>query len=160
MVSYRTSFFIQVSLLVIYGIHIFTDILLITSDDNININNYVKTYIIINLIFNILFLIYLCIRLNKFVCDKYDNEYFECYDYWFFVLASTMYFFFVVFLYTNKFNKDDKRELMKENNFRIYLFTQLPIAFIFLTISSLFLLFSLLIVVYVCFFTNHKIEPN
>lgn len=159
MVSYKTSVFIQVFLLVIYGIQIFTDILFITSNI-ININNYVKTYTIINFIFNILFLIYLFIRLNNFVNDNYDTEYFEFYDYWFFASAVTMYFLFIVFLYTSSFNKDDKKELMKDTNFRVYLFTQLPIAFIFVTITGLFLLFGLLMII--CCFQLHtnKIEPD
>lgn len=164
MAYYKSYIFIHILFIIIYVIQLFSDYLLI-GDDALKINNNVRLYYIINLIYDILLLIFLIIRLILTIDNKvkFNIEYFEKYDYWFFVLGSSMYFLGVVYYYGYQIPYQDKKDLNEFNNFKIYFLIHLPIALIYISIVglfvSMFVLFLIILIIYKCFITDNKIEP-
>ena len=163
MLSYRQNILLHIFLLVIFGIEIFSSLLFITDDSElINIDKFVRSFCIINFIFNICFFGYLIVKIYTLLernCD-YDYEYI---DYWFFVLMTTAYFIFFVFFYSIKFDLDTRNQLMDNYNFRIFLYSLLPIAIIYITVTGLILFSLILVLIYYCCFkinTNNRIMPT
>ncbi len=99
-------------------------------------------------------MIYFFIRLglrykNKI---KYDNDYFNYYDFWFFCIGFVMYFFASTYFYSVMFEKEDRKILMENEAFRIFLYSHIPIGSIFLTI--VFLFFVTIIIFFMCILIN------
>lgn len=161
MLSYRQNILIHIFLLVIYGIEIFTSLLFLTDESElINIDKLFRLFCITNFIFNICFFGFLIIKIYTYLGRDSD---FQLYDYWFFILMSVMYFLFVVYFYSTKFELDNKKQLMDNYNFRIFLYSLLPVAIIYITLTGLFLFLMLLVLIYYCFFNtyskNNRILP-
>lgn len=165
MISYRSYIFIHILFIIIYVIQLFSDFLLI-GDDALKINNRVRGYYIINFIYDILLLIFLVIRLILTIDNKvkFNIDYFEKYDFWFFVLGTSMYFLGVIYYYTYRISYQDKIDLNESNNFKIYFLIHLPIALIYISISGLalfmFVFFFIMLIIYGCFISSNKIEPD
>lgn len=175
MVSQKNNILLHLFLLLIYSIQVFSDFYLLTDADKIyTINKFINIYVIINLILDILVFIYLIFKINYLLNSYNDIEkeidfenYYSCFDYWFYAFVSIMYFLFVIVFYTYKISKSDKNELMDNQYFRLYFYIQIPIAFISITINTLIFSFGLLIVFYLIFIkecfncdNSNKIYPN
>lgn len=162
MISYRSYIFIHILFIIIYVIQLFSDFLLI--GDVLKINKQVRAYYIINFIYDILLLIFLVIRLILTIDNKvkFNIEYFEKYDYWVFVLGSSMYFLGVIYYYSQQITYQDKIDLNESNNFKIYFLIHLPVALIYISITGLFLImcvfFFIMLIIYGCFISSNKIE--
>ena len=146
-------YFLQIFLCLVYVEQIFSNLIVLT-DDIIDFNINVKVYVIINFYYNIILLIYLFIRIglnykNKL---KYDNEYFNYYDFWLFSLGFVMYFFASTYFYSVMFDKEDRKILIENESFRIFLYSHIPIGSIFLTI--VFLIFTTIIIFFIGLFIN------
>lgn len=146
-------YFLQIFLCLVYVEQIFSNLIILT-DDIIDFNINVKGYVIINFSYNIILLMYLCLRIalnykNKL---KYDNEYFNYYDFWLFSLGFVMYFFASTYFYSVMFDKEDRKILMENESFRIFLYSQIPIGSIFLTI--VFLFFVTIIIFFISLLLN------
>ena len=133
-------YFLQIFICFVYIEQIFSNYVVL-DDEIINYNVNVKGYVIVNLIYNISLLLYLCLRMiihykNKL---KYDNDYFSYYDFWFFSLGFVMYFFASTYFYSVMFEKEDRKILMDNESFKIFLYSHIPIGSIFFTIVFLFL---------------------
>ena len=163
MISYRSYIFIHILFIIIYVIQLFSDFLLI--GDVLKINKQVRAYYIINFIYDILLLIFLVIRLILAIDskEKFNIEYFEEYDYWFFILGSSMYYVGVIYYYAYQISYQDKIDLNESNNFKIYFLIHLPVALIYISIIGLVLImcvfFIIILIIYGCFITDNKIEP-
>lgn len=150
MLSYRTNILLHIFLLLIYGIQVLTSLLFITDENEpININQFIKYFSIIIFLFNLSFFVYLIVKIYTLLGRNCDYD-FECIDYWFYVLMTTVYFIFIIFFYTTKFDREDRNELLENYNFRIFLYSLLPIGIIYITITSLCLVSGLLILSYYC----------
>jgi len=141
-------YFLQIFLCLVYIEQIFSNLIILT-DDIIDFNINVKGYIIINFCYNIILLIYLFIRvgLNYKNKLKYDNEYFNYYDFWLFSLGFIMYFFGSTYFYSVMFDKEDRKILMENESFIIFLYSHIPIGSVFLTI--VFLIFTSTIIFFI-----------
>ena len=154
MLSFRKNIILHIFLLLIYGIQVLTSLLFITDENEpININQFIKYFSIIIFLFNLSFFGYLIVKIYTLLGINYDYDYdydFECIDYWFYVLMTTVYYIFIVFLYTSKFDREDRIELLENYNFRIFLYSVLPIGIIYITITNLCLISALLVLIYHC----------
>nr|QDY52430.1 hypothetical protein 8_27 [Mimiviridae sp. ChoanoV1] len=155
---YYLFIILQLILILIYSIQIFTDILVLNED---LLNLEFKKYVFFNLLYDICVFIALISRLTLYSTRNYNYEYFSNLDYYIIAIGSCLYYVGVVFYYSKKFI--NKNEISKINNFKLYLYTHLPLAFIFITIGVLFL-FSLccillLLFIKACFGSDNKVYP-
>ena len=63
-----------------------------------------------------------------------------------------MYFFASTYFYSVMFEKEDRKILMENKSFRIFLYSHIPIGSIFMTIVLLF--FITIIIFFICIFIN------
>ena len=95
MVSYNTNLIIQFVLLFIYIVQFITDLILLVDNDIVSNFISIKIFVIINLVFDILFFLYLIYRImdyTKIKKYKYREDSITETDYWFFVIGTLMYF--------------------------------------------------------------------
>jgi len=154
MVSYNTNLIIQFVLLFIYIVQFITDLILLVDNDIVSNFISIKIFVIINLVFDILFFLYLIYRImdyTKIKKYKYREDSITETDYWFFVIGTLMYFLGIGFFYSTNYNTTENRSIcMNDQIFRIYLFSHLPIAVICFTITVLFFTFMALFCVCMC----------
>ena len=168
MVSYNTNLAIQFVLLFIYIIQFITDSILLIDNDIVSNFISIKIFVIINLVFDILFFLYLIYRIMDYnKIKKYNEDRINETYYWFFVMGTLMYFLGIGFFYSTNYNTRGNRSIcMNDQIFRIYLFSHLPIAVICFTITILFFIFMAIFVLCVCIkcwcldpCSNNKIYP-
>ena len=160
----KIMYFIPIFLILIYIEQIISNFIVI-NDDIIEVNSFIKNYIIINLVYNILFLLYLISRtkLNYQNKYKYDKDYFSYFDYWIFAIGTSMYFMGSCFFYAYYIDETEREKCMSDEAFRIFIFSQIPIGTIFLSITILFFLTLALFLIFIilhscCFECNNENE--
>ena len=120
-----------------------------------------KNILLANLFYDLIVFISLISRLTIYCIKKIKNETFNELDFYILSIGSILYYFGVVFYYSKKFNY--KNEIIQYDNFKLYLYTHLPIAFIFITIGGLFLLFLFILILLVfyksCITHDNKVYP-
>ena len=155
---YYLFIILQLILILIYGVQIFTDIIVLNEDlPNLEF----KKYVFFNLLYDIFVFIALIWRLTLYSTRDYDYEYFSGLDYYIISVGSCLYYVGIVFYYSKKFI--NKNEILENNNFKLYLYTHLPIGFIFITIGVLFF-FCLCCIILILFFKsciskNNRVYP-
>lgn len=155
---YYLFIILQLILILIYGVQIFTDIIVLNEDLP---NSEFQKYVFFNLLYDICVFIALIWRLTLYLSRNYDYEYFSGLDYYIISIGSCLYYVGIVFYYSKKFI--NKNEILENNNFKLYLYTHLPIGFIFITISflCLFCLSCILLLLFIkaCFGSDNKVYP-
>ena len=98
---YYLCIILQLILILIYGVQIFTDIIVLNEDLP---NSEFQKYVFFNLLYDICVFIALIWRLTLYLSRNYDYEYFSGLDYYIISIGSCLYY--VCLLYTSPSPRD------------------------------------------------------